>query len=402
MHTAPDPLPVVRTEGTRIHLADGRVLLDGIASWWTACHGYNHPHLVRAVQEQAETLPHIMFAGLTHEPAERLARRLVALAPPGLTRVFFSDSGSTSVEVALKIAAQSYANQGHTAKKKFLSFENGYHGDTMGCMSVCDPVDSMHASFNHFMPRQFSVSLPTDEYGFAEFAELLEGIHHQLAGVIIEPLVQAAGGMRFHSPDVLAELYAICKRYDLLFIADEVATGFGRTGSLFACQEAGITPDILCIGKALTGGMMTLAATLTTEAVFNAFLSDDPTKALMHGPTYMANPLACAAANASLDLFETDARLAQVERIETTLHSLLQPLRRLPGIREVRVKGAIGVVEWQEGAFDARSLRPKLVEQGVWLRPFGKVLYIMPAFTITDAELERLVGAMERVLTSSS
>src|SRR5262245_5493684 len=344
MKTVRPPLPVARTHGCRIVLADGRELIDGIASWWSACHGYNHPHIRAAVARQLAVMPHVMFGGLAHEPALILAERLTAMAPPGLTRVFFADSGSVAVEVALKIARQFWLNTGRPEKARFLAFSNGYHGDTLGAMSVSDPEESMHRAFRHALSPQFVVDIPPDVAALDRLDRFLAGRAHEVAAMIIEPLVQGAGGMRFHDPEVLAGLHALAKRHDILFIADEIATGFWRTGHRFACDAAGIRPDILCLGKALTGGTITLGATLAREEVFAAFLSDDRDAALMHGPTFMANPLACAAANASLDLFEREPRESQVRTIEAVLRDGLEPCRGLPGVVDVRVRGAIGVV----------------------------------------------------------
>ncbi len=396
MKMAAPPLPVVGAEGCRIHLADGRELIDGIASWWTVCHGYRHPHIEKAVAAQLATLPHVMFGGLVHEPALRLAKRLVDIAPAGLSRVFFADSGSVAVEVALKMSLQYWQNKRQTNRNRFLCFRHGYHGDTTGAMSVSDP-DSMHKAFRSYATKQYVVGIPSDEYGFAEFDQLLEGVHRNIAAVIIEPLVQGAGGMKFHSADVLAEIFRISKKYDILFIADEIATGFGRTGTLFACEEAGIAPDMLCLGKALTGGTMTLAATLATEEVFSAFLSDDPEQAFMHGPTYMANPLACAAAHASLDLFETEPRLEQVEAIETQMCEALAPCRNFPAVRDVRVKGAVGVVQLDKARMDKALLKQRFIEEGVWLRPLEDVIYLTPPFVISPEELSGLTDAVVKI-----
>lgn len=390
MQTSPAPLPVAGAKGARLILEDGRELIDAISSWWVMCHGYSHPHITAAIAQQLETLPHVMFAGLAHEPAYRLATRLAAITPGELNRVFFSDSGSVAMEVALKIAVQYWRNQGDRNKTKFLSFRHGYHGDTMGVMSLSDPEDSMHHAFSSYMPKQYLWDIPSDEYSFTEFEALVKDIRKTTAAVVIEPLVQCAGGMKFHSPDVLGEIHRICKQYDILFIADEIATGFGRTGSMFACEEAGITPDILCVGKALTGGMLPLAATITTEEVFSAFLSDDAEKAFMHGPTFMANPLACAAANASLDLFEQEPILKRVEHIEHILRQELAPCRKAEGVKDVRVKGAIGVVQKKMTAADITQLRTYAIEKGIWLRPFDDVIYVMPPFTVTDEELLRI------------
>lgn len=396
MQTADLPLAVVRTEGSRIILADGRELVDGTASWWTACHGYNHPHIREAVTRQLEIMPHVMFAGLAHEPAARLAARLVRLLPGDLDHVFFSDGGSVAVEIALKIAWQYWLNRG-AARPRFLAFRGGYHGDTLGAMAVSDPEEGMHRRFNHLLPRGLIADLPRDEASLAALDALLARHHHELAAMIVEPLVQGAGGMIFHDAPVLQHLRMLADRYGLLLIADEIFTGFGRTGALFACREAGIVPDIITLSKALTGGTLALAATVARAQVFAAFLSDDPDVALMHGPTFMANPLACAAANASLDLFETEPRLQQVEAIERQLAEELAPCAGLPRVKAVRVKGAIGVVEI-EAIDDVAELRRRLVAEGVWIRPFGNVIYLAPAFTIAAAELRRLTTAICRVL----
>jgi adenosylmethionine-8-amino-7-oxononanoate aminotransferase len=397
MQTALPPLSVVGTEGCRITLADGRTLIDGIASWWTACHGYRHPHIEQAIATQLATLPHVMFGGLVHEQAITLAKRLCDMAPPGLARVFFADSGSVAVEVALKMALQYWGNKHLPNRNRFLCFHHGYHGDTTGAMSVSDP-DAMHKAFRSYAMKQYVVDIPSDEYGFSEFDQLLEGVHKNIAGIIIEPLVQCAGGMKFHSSDVLAEIFRIAKKYGILFIADEIATGFGRTGSMFACNEAGISPDILCLGKALTGGTLTLSATLTSDAVFSAFLSDDPDMAFMHGPTFMANPLACASANASLDLFASEPRLKQVERIEAHLVQALALCESLPHVVDVRVKGAIGVVQLDKAHMDKAWLKQRFIEEGVWLRPLEDVIYLMPPFTISPEELTTLTDAVVKVV----
>lgn len=398
MQIAPAPLDVARTEGCKIILSDGRELVDGISSWWSACHGYNHPHILSEMQAQLKTMPHVMLAGLTHHQAQKLAKRLAHITPQGLKKVFFSDSGSVAVEVALKIALQYWRNLGKPNKDRFICFKNGYHGDTMGAMSVSDPERSLHKAFRNSVIKQYVLDIPSDEYGFAEFDSLLSGIAANVAGLIIEPLVQGAGGMKFHSADTVAELHRITKKHNILFIADEIATGFGRTGSMFAINEAGVSPDIMCLGKALTGGAITLGATITQQEIFNAFLSERPEDAFMHGPTFMANPLACAAANASLDLFETEPRLAQVENIETLLSEELTPCRHLPNIIDVRVKGAIGAVQVDSSKIDIYALRRRFVEMGVWLRPFKDVIYLMPPFTITDDEIKKLTTTIRQVL----
>ncbi|MBI5109882.1 MAG: adenosylmethionine--8-amino-7-oxononanoate transaminase [Rhodocyclales bacterium] len=403
MKTAAAPLPVVSSAGVRLTLADGRELIDGISSWWTACHGYNHPHIQAAVETQLATLPHVMFAGLVHEPAARLAQRLAGLLPGDLERVFFTESGSVAVEVALKMALQYWRNLGHAGKQRIVYFRHGYHGDTFATMALCDPEEGMHRLFAGSMPDQIMAELPNDDIMRRAFDLLLETHGERVAAVIVEPLVQGAGGMQMHDAETLAFVAAACRRHRVLLIADEIMTGFGRTGRLFACEEAaqltGTTPDILCLSKALTGGTLPLAATVARRHVFEAFLSDDPAAALMHGPTYMANALACAAANASLDLFEREPRLAQVAAIEAQLRTELEPCRRLTGVADVRVKGAIGAVELT-GEIDLDGMRRRFAELGVWVRPFGKVAYLMPPFVIDSADLSVLTGAMHRVLSA--
>jgi adenosylmethionine-8-amino-7-oxononanoate aminotransferase len=400
MKTATPPLAVTATHGSRIRLSDGRELIDGIASWWTACHGYNHPHIRAAVERQLGQMPHVMFGGLVHEPALTLARRLVGLLGPGdLDRVFFSDSGSVAVEVALKMAVQYWRNQGRRHRARFLAFTGGYHGDTTGAMAVSDPQGSMHAAFRGLLPEQITVDLPVDEKSTVAFETALERHADELAAIIVEPLVQGAGGMRFHDAQVLRTLRAAADRYELLLIFDEIFTGFGRTGALFAFQEAGVVPDIITLSKALTGGTLPLAATIAGKKVFAAFWSDDPAHALMHGPTFMANPLACAAANASLDLFEREPRLDQVAKISNALAAGLEPCRKLPGVRDVRVKGAIGVVELDR-IDDLEDLRARFIAEGVFVRPFGNVIYLSPAFTIAPASVAKLCDVIIRVIKS--
>ena len=396
MKTAAPPLPVVATEGTRIMLADGRVLIDGIASWWTACHGYNHPHIAEAVRRQLAIMPHVMFGGLVHEPAARLAARLAALLPGDLDRVFFTESGSVAVEVAMKMAIQVWLNRGIRGRTKILSFRGGYHGDTLATMAVCDPEEGMHALFAGVLPRQILADLPIDEASVARLDALLAREGQQIAAILVEPLVQGAGGMILHDATVLARLRAAADRHGLLLIFDEIFTGFGRTGAMFACAGAGVAPDIICLSKALTGGTMALAATVASSRVFDDFLSDDPGHALMHGPTFMANPLACAAANASLDLFEREPRLAQVAAIERALREGLAPLRGQRGIRDVRVKGAIGVVAFDR-IDDLDTLKARFLSEGVWVRPFRDIAYLTPALSIDEASLELLIAALVRV-----
>ncbi len=397
MKTAVPPLVVARTEGSRIWLADGRELIDGIASWWTACHGYNQPAIRQAVTRQLAEMPHVMFGGLVHAPALTLAQRLAALLPGDLTRVFFSDSGSVAVEVAMKMAVQYWINRGARGRTQFVAFKGGYHGDTTGAMAVSDPEEGMHALFAGLLPAQHVVDLPTDDATTAALDALLTERAEHLAGIIVEPLVQGAGGMRFHAPDVLKRLRALADKHDLLLIFDEIFTGFGRTGSLFACEGAGVVPDIVTLSKALTGGTLPLAATVATNKVFDAFWSDDPKKALMHGPTFMANALACAAANASLDLFESEPRLAQVAAIARQMAEALEPCRAMPQVKEVGVMGAIGVVELKR-IDDLNGLRARFIAEGVFIRPIGNVVYLTPAFTITPDELQRLTDAIVRVV----
>jgi len=397
MKTVAPPLPVVRTHGSRIVLADGRELIDGIASWWTACHGYNHPHIREAVERQLAQMPHVMFGGLAHEPTLTLARRLSALLPGDLTRVFFSDSGSVAVEVALKMAVQYWINRGARGRGQFVAFKGGYHGDTTGAMAVSDTEDGMHALFSGLLPKHHIVDLPEDDATTAALDRLLTNHADTIAGIIVEPVAQGAGGMKFHDAATLKRLRALADKYDLLLIFDEIFTGFGRTGTMFACEAAGVTPDIITLSKALTGGTLGLAATIATRKVFDAFWSDDPKKALMHGPSYMANALACAAANASLDLFEHEPRLQQVASVSAALLQGLAPCRSLRGVKDVRVKGAIGVVE-MEHISDLDAVRARFVGEGVFVRPFGNVIYLTPAFTIASDELKTLTDAVAKVV----
>jgi adenosylmethionine---8-amino-7-oxononanoate aminotransferase len=400
MKTAQPPLAVARTEGCRIHLADGRVLIDGIASWWTACHGYNHPHIREALTRQLGIMPHVMLGGLAHEQAATLATRLAALLPGDLGHVFFSESGSVAIEVALKMAAQYWLNRGIAGRSRFVAFRGGYHGDTTGAMAVSDPEEGMHRHFAGLLPHHDILDLPHDENSAAALEHHLERYQAELAGIIVEPLVQGAGGMLFHGTEVMRSLRASADRFGLLLICDEIFTGFGRTGAMFACAEAGIVPDIVTLSKALTGGTLPLAATVAGARVFEAFRSADPRHALMHGPTFMANALGCAAANASLDLFAGEPRLDQVAAIEAQLARELAPCRDLPGVVDVRVKGAIGVVELAR-IDDAAALGHRFVAEGVWLRPFGRIVYLTPAFTIAPEELAALTGAIRRVLQPS-
>jgi adenosylmethionine---8-amino-7-oxononanoate aminotransferase len=397
MQTAPPPLAVERTDGVRIHLADGRALIDGVASWWTACHGYNHPHIRAAVAAQLERMPHVMLGGLVHEPAATLAARLARLLPGDLDHVFFSESGSVAVEVAMKMALQFRFNRGDFARTRFLCFEHAYHGDTFAAMSVCDPEEGMHHLFGGVLPDQLVLPLPSEPGRAAEFERRVAAHARELTAVIVEPLVQAAGGMKLHSPQTLATIASTARRYGLLVILDEIATGFGRTGTMFACEQAGVVPDIIALSKALTGGTLPLAATVASRHVYDAFLSDDSAQALMHGPTFMGNPLACAAANASLELFESEPRLEQVAAIAGRLREGLEPCRDLDGVRDVRVLGAIGVVQL-ERAPNHDALRAAFVERGVWVRTFGDVVYLMPPLVIGEADLDELLRAVRAVV----
>jgi adenosylmethionine---8-amino-7-oxononanoate aminotransferase len=399
MKTARAPMPVARTHGCRIVLSDGRELVDGIASWWTACHGYNHPHIREAVERQLALMPHVMFGGLAHEQALTLARRLAALLPGDLTRVFFSESGSVAVEIAMKMAVQFWLNQGVRKRKTFLAFKGGYHGDTTGAMAVCDPDSGMHARFKGVLPEHLIVDLPENEESNELFARCLERHAQELAGIIVEPLVQGAGGMRFHAPSVLQRLRDAADRHQLILIFDEIFTGFGRTGSLFACETAGVVPDIVTLSKALTGGTLPLAVTIARPKIFDAFWSDDPGDALPHGPTFMANALACAAANASLDLFEREPRLRQITDIACALEHGLAPCRGRPGVKDVRVRGAIGVVELDRIG-DLEALRARFVEEGVFVRPFGSIIYLTPPFTIGAEELATLTAAVTKIVSA--
>ncbi len=394
--------PVASARGVRLKLATGEELIDGMSSWWCAIHGYNHPLLNAAIESQLQDMAHVMFGGLTHAPAATLAEQLVKLTPPSLEKVFFTDSGSVAVEVAMKMAIQYWHARGRP-RQRFLSLRNGYHGDTFGAMSVCDPVTGMHGLFSGILPSQLFAPAPQPGFGepcreehIREFRHLLADHAHELAAVILEPVVQGAGGMRFYSADYLKQVRSLCDEYDVLLIADEIATGFGRSGKLFACEWADISPDILCLGKALTGGYLTLAATLTTSAVSQA-ISDNPPGAFMHGPTFMANPLACAVANASIALLLDSPWQQRIERIAQGLEQGLAPCRALPGVAEVRVLGAIGVVELEQ-AVELRAIQPAFVRAGVWVRPFGKLVYLMPAFIMEEEDLAQLCAAVVKVL----
>jgi adenosylmethionine---8-amino-7-oxononanoate aminotransferase len=399
-----DPVyPVRGAAGCEIELMDGRRLVDGMSSWWCAIHGYNHPVLNAAAGEQLGRMAHVMFGGLTHAPAVGLVERLVRLTPAPLQHVFLCDSGSVSVEVAMKMALQFQQAAGRHARVRFLTVRGGYHGDTFHAMSVCDPVTGMHGLFERVLPKQLFAPVPAPRFGqpctdadIAAFATLLAAHAEAIAAVILEPIVQGAGGMRFYAADYLARVRALCDRHDVLLILDEIATGFGRTGRLFACEHAGIAPDILCVGKALTGGYVTAAATLATERVATTISAGTP-GTFMHGPTFMGNPLACAIANASIDLLLARDWQAEVAAIQAGLAVGLAPCRDLPGVRDVRVLGAIGVVEMTDPV-PMRAVQRRFIELGVWVRPFGRLVYLMPPFIISADQLVQLCNATRRVV----
>ena len=403
MINPPPMTPVVSASGTRLQLNDGHELVDGMSSWWSTIHGYNHPALNEAAKSQIDQMSHVMFGGITHEPAIELARKLVRMSPGGLDKVFIADSGSVSVEVAIKMALQYWQSLGQGEKHKLVTLQGGYHGDTFGAMSVCDPVTGMHEIFTGVLPKHHFVPRPVSKFGEPllqsdsdALEEVLRDHADELAALILEPIVQGAGGMYFYSADYLKRARDLCDQYNILLIADEIATGFGRTGKLFACDHAGISPDILCVGKALTGGYMTLAATLTTNAIAQT-ISSGGAGCFMHGPTFMGNPLACAVANASLRLIETGEWENQVERISDGLKSGLAPAAELDSVAEVRVIGAIGVVERKEPVSLA-EVQPMFVERGIWVRPFGRNVYLMPPYISTSKDIAALTSGVVDVL----
>ncbi len=400
---------IVSATGVHLTLADGRTIIDGMSSWWSAIHGYNHPRLNKAAKQQIDQMSHIMFGGLTHQPAINLARKLIDITADPLQKVFFSDSGSIAVEVAIKMAIQYWFAQGQTKKQRLLTVYNGYHGDTFGAMAVCDPINGMHSMFDRVLPKHLFAPAPTcvndedwQDSDIAEFRQLISENHNQLAAVILEPIVQNTGGMRFYCPEYLRQVHILCDQYDVLLILDEIATNFGRTGTLFAYEQAAICPDILCLGKALTGGYMTLAATLCTDNVAKGIAADG-SGVLMHGPTFMANPLACRVACESIDVLLESAWQKKVAAIEQQLIKELMPYQSLNSVKAVRVKGAIGVVELHESLDKKMDRLPKfIVDQGVWIRPFRNLVYIMPPFIIKTEELKILTDAIGKIITQVS
>lgn len=394
--------PIVSAKGVELTLANGKQLIDGMSSWWAAIHGYNHPELNTAVTEQLAAMSHVMFGGITHPSAVALCRKLLAITPAPLECIFLADSGSVAVEVAIKMALQYWQAKGEK-RQRIVALKRGYHGDTFGAMSVCDPDNSMHSLYKGYLPNHLFVEAPKtgfyqpwDATDIDDLRTTLAQHHQHIAAVMLEPIVQGAGGMRIYHPEYLTQARALCDEFNVLLIADEIATGFGRTGKLFACEHAGISPDIMCVGKSLTGGYMTLSATLTTRHIADT-ISQGDAGCFMHGPTYMGNPLACAVANASLSLLEQGHWVNQVAQIEAQLKTELLPLKQAKSVKDVRVLGAIGVVEMVEPVNMAK-LQKYFVDEGVWIRPFGQLIYIMPPYIISPEKLTKLTQAIEKAV----